>query len=159
MDSTRALIESDEGRRSRKYRDGKGYWTIGIGHNLDASPPCAAVRQFQIAAGLPVDDEWLDASIDGQYGHDLQANCSWLWRKPWWGAAGEARQAALNDMAFNLGAPKAQTFVRFYGFCAAGEWGAAADDLQFNTAVGRELPRRYGRIAQILRSGALERPL
>ena len=156
MDMTRGLIESDEGRRSRKYRDGKGHWTIGVGHNLDASPACAEVRKLQASAGLPDDDEWLDASIDEQYSYDLQANCSWLWRKPWWGAAGEARQAALNDMAFNLGAPKAQTFVRFYGLCAAGEWEAAGDDLQFNTAVGRELPRRYGRLGQILRSGTAQ---
>lgn len=156
MDLTRALIESDEGNRSRKYQDSRGFWTIGIGHNLDASPPCEAAKVIQVQAGLPLDDEWLPATVDAQYGYDLKSNCAWLWRRPWWPTANEARQAALNDMGFNLGAAKAQAFTTFYGLCAAGDWGGAADDLEFHTAVAKQLPRRYGRLSQILRSGSVK---
>jgi GH24 family phage-related lysozyme (muramidase) len=155
MDTTRALIESDEGNRSKKYQDTQGHWTIGIGHNLDANPPCAAVLQIQSAAGLRTDDQWLPAAVDAQYQYDLQANCSWLWRKPWWQQANDARQAALNDMAFNLGPATSQTFTTFYGLCATGSWATAATDLLNNTAVAKQLPKRYGRLAQILNTGSV----
>ncbi|HKF37084.1 MAG TPA: hypothetical protein VKB35_09305 [Ktedonobacteraceae bacterium] len=156
MDLTRALIESDEGNRSRKYQDSLGHWTIGIGHNLDASLPCDAAKTIQTQAGLPLDDDWLPATVDTQYEYDLKSNCGWLWQRPWWSGANEARQAALNDMGFNLGPKKAQAFVTFYGFCAAGDWKAAADDLEFHTAVAKQLPRRYGRLSQILRTGSVK---
>lgn len=156
MDLTRALIEADEGNRSHRYQDSRGLWTIGIGHNLDANPPCEAAKAIQAEAGLPLDDEWLPATVDAQYEYDLRANCGWLWRRPWWAAASETRRAALNDMTFNLGAAKAQAFTTFYGFCAAGNWGAAADDLEFHTAVAKQLPKRYGRLCRILRSDSLQ---
>lgn len=155
MDLTRMLVEADEGNRSRKYQDSRGHWTIGIGHNLDASPPCEAAKAIQAQAALPLDDDWLPATVDAQYEYDLKANCGWLWLRPWWPGAGEARQAALNDMAFNLGPAKAQAFTTFYGLCAAGDWNAAADDLEFHTAVARQLPKRYGRLCRILRAGSM----
>lgn len=155
-DMTRQLIELDEGVRSRMYLDSKGIRTIGIGHNLDANPPCEAVVNFQTSAHLPVNDDWLPQSIDAQYVKDLSANCSWLWERPWWSACSEPRQAALNDMAFNLGPEKMMKFTTFLGLIAVQDWDAAANDLINNTAVARELPTRYYRLARILHSGEMQ---
>lgn len=151
-DLTRQLLQHDEGVRADMYHDTKGCRTIGIGHNLDASPPCDMVVSLQQSAGLPVDNDWLPESIEAQYSHDLPANASWLWGKPWWGACSDERKAALNDMAFNLGPEKMQTFTTFLGLCAAGDWEAAANDLM-NTLVAKELPVRYYRISRILLTG------
>jgi len=162
MDLNRALIDFDEGDKSQPYQDELGIWTIAVGHNLKANglPPgiCA-----DAPSGLP----WPDclgflqrrgglqpSEIDALYVFDLKENCSWLWTKPWWAAVNEARQAALNDMAFNLGPARAQAFVTFYGLCSVGDWPAAANDLEFKTAVAKQLPKRYGRLEQILRTGS-----
>jgi lysozyme len=156
MNLTRKLIELDEGVRSKRYVDTKGKRTIGIGHNLDAAPACQEVIDIQTKAGLPVDDDWLPESIEAQYVEDLSDNCSWLWNRPWWGACNEPRQAALNDMAFNLGPERMQKFVTFLGLIAVQDWNASANDLINNTEVAKELPVRYYRLARILHSGEMQ---
>lgn len=155
MTLTQQLITLHEGRRSKKYLDSLGHPSIGIGHNLDAAPPCAEVVSLQEANSLPVDDDWLDASIDFQYKHDLEANCAWLYGKPWWNNLEESRQAALQDMAFNLGPEKMQTFVTFLGLIAAADYDAAALDI-LKTAVYHELPKRYGELETIIRTGSVQ---
>lgn len=154
MDMTEQLLTLDEGVRSTKYQDSEGHWTIGKGHNLDNAPPCAAVCALQEAAGLPADDQWLPESIEAQYEYDLTANCSWLWIKPWWPAIGEARQAGLQDMAFNMGPETMQTFTTFLGLMATGYYVLAGQDLA-KTKVDQELPKRYGRLIQILETGSV----
>lgn len=173
MDLTRALIRFDEAERSKPYQDDLGIWTVADGHNLEANGlPRSVAISIYARLNQPVPDgldpvpfpECLDLivsagglseqEIDALYAIDLEANCGWLTTKTWWAAAGEARQAALNDMSFNLGPKKAQGFTGFFGFIDGGDWNGAADDLLNNTAVAKQLPKRYGRLAQILRTGS-----
>lgn len=154
MNITQALIQRHEGRLSKQYLDSKNIPTIGIGHNLKAAPPCAEVISIQEANSLPVDNNWLDSSIDFQYQHDLEANAGWLYTKPWWSQLNEVRQAALSDMAFNLGPETMQKFVTFLGLIAVQDFDAAAADL-LKTAVYHELPKRYGELETIIRTGSV----
>lgn len=160
---TRPLIAFDEGTRQLPYQDSLGIWTIGVGHNLQANGLPAGVCA-DAADGLP----WPDClgflqrrnglnpdEISALFDVDVKDNCSWLWVKPWWPTTNEARQAALEDMAFNLGPAKMQKFVTFLGLIATGDYEAAASDLEFHTAVAAELPKRYGRLEQIIRSGSV----
>src|SRR5690242_530196 len=157
MNLPRPLIELDEGCRSKKYQDPLGSWTIGIGHLIRESvPPCPGVQEFQNAAHLPWNDDWTPDSINAQYEADVQANCSWLWTTPWWPACNEARQAALNDMAFNLGPERMQKFSTFLGLIATQDWKAAANDLMNNTEVAKQLPVRYYRLARIILDGEMQ---
>lgn len=173
MNLTRRLIAFDEASRALPYRDSLDIWTIGIGHNLQANGlPKTVVSSICDRTFLKAPDTdmpWpdcltflqrggplTDTEIGKLFETDLAENCSWLWSKPWWPQTCEARQAALNDMAFNLGPARAQKFTTFYGLCAAGDWQAAADDLEFKTLVGKELPKRYGRLERILRTGATD---
>jgi GH24 family phage-related lysozyme (muramidase) len=153
-DLTQQLIERHEARKYRKYQDTHGNWTNGVGHNLKNAAPCADVCAHQQELGLPVDDNWDDYSVDTQYYFDLRANAFWLWQKPWWNAVSPERQAALNDMAFNMGEPTFSSFSTFLGLCAVGDWDAAAMDL-LKTAVYHELPHRYGELETILRTGSV----
>lgn len=173
-DYTKALLSVDEGTQTSAYRDKLGIWTVGIGHNLQANGlpreiarmlwrRCGRVDQgtedpvpypdcidiINAAGGMVLDE------IDALYDIDVRANCGWLWEKPWWPAVDAVRQAALNDMAFNLGERRAQQFTTFYGLVSVGDWPAAASDLEFNTLVAKELPHRYGRIEAMLRTGVL----
>lgn len=152
---TEALVKFDEGDRSQKYLDSRGIPSIGRGHNLKASSPCAQVVSIQTAAGLPPDDQWTPESIEIQYQYDLTRNCGFLWSKPWWTRVDPARQAALNDMAFNLGPSVAQSFTTFYSLVAVLNWEAAADDLAKTEVATIQLPKRYGRLCNILRTGVM----
>lgn len=155
MNLTQQLIQRHEGRKPQQYLDSRGIPSIGIGHNLKAAPPCAEVISIQEANGRPADNDWLDSSIDFQYTHDLEANASWLYVKPWWGQMGEPRQAALADMAFNLGPVKMQDFNTFLGLISVQDFDAAAADL-LKTAVYQELPKRYGELETIIRTGSVQ---
>ena len=150
--TTDRLLRLHEGVRSKRYLDGEGHPTIGVGHNLDAAPPCAAVVALQAAAGLPADDDWLDASVDAQLAHDVDATCAWLRTRPWWASLSQVRQAALEDMAFNLGEKKDEAFTTFFGLVAVGVGPAAPDDLVGNTQMkpGHPLHRRYVDLGKIL---------
>lgn len=154
MTLTERFIRFHEGVRSRRYFDGLGIPTIGVGHNLAAARPCQAVIQIQRAAGKPDDDDWSPESIQAQLNFDIRANCDWLWHEAWWVALDEARQAALNDFAFNLGPQRARAFTTFLGLCAVSNFADAADDL-LKTAVARQLPKRYGELAQVIRDGTV----
>jgi GH24 family phage-related lysozyme (muramidase) len=57
------LIE-DEGRKKYPYKDTKGIWTGGIGHNLEAHKASWQDIAMWLKAGIP------DAVIDGWYDED-----------------------------------------------------------------------------------------
>lgn len=155
------LIRRDEGEKRLPYQDSLGIWTIADGHNLVANGLPRGICQ-DAPDGMPWPEckDFLvkrgglsDIEMKALYDFDLKANCSWLWVKPWWPAVSPERQAALNDFGFNLGFVRAQQFGTFLGLIAVGDYQAAAADLLNNTAVAKELPTRYGRLAKIIESG------
>lgn len=160
MDLTRQLIRFDEGEKHLPYQDSDGIWTIADGHNLQANGLPAGICT-DAPDGLPYPDclsfirnrgGLTQPEIDALYAHDLDENGAWIQAKPWWPSVDPVRQAALMDMAFNLGPARAQAFTGFYGLVAIQDWPAASDDLA-KTLVARQLPKRYGRLIQILRTG------
>lgn len=171
-DLTRQLIGIDEGDKSKPYQDSRGIWSVALGHNLEANGlPLAVALSVYARLGMTAPNadpvpfpDCLDLiisaggltelEIEQLYEIDLKKNCSWLWELGWWSTANEARQAACNDMAYNLGPTKAQAFTTFYGLIGKDDWNGAADDLEFQTEVGRELPERYGRLEQLIRTGS-----
>lgn len=162
-DLNSALIRCDEGDKTIPYKDSDGIWTVGEGHNLVANGiPAGICSDAPDGVPYPQCMQFLtdrvglrQSEIDLLFEHDLKANCSWLWSKPWWPAVDPVRAAALNDMAFNLGPVRAKKFTTFYGLVAVLDWQAAAEDLEFKTAVAVQLPKRYARLEQILRTGVM----
>lgn len=172
MSITLRLITLHEGKCALPYQDTKGIWTVGVGHNMEANGMPGAIMQalaarvgdnvasidvpfptckllIEQAGGL------VDAEIDALLQRDIQADCSWLWTKPWWAQVDEARQAAANDLAFNLGQHVAQEFTTFWGLYAVGDWIAAADDLGANPRLVAEEPKRIASLQKILRTGSV----
>ena len=169
--SAEQLTELDEGRESLPYQDERGIWSVGIGHNLEANglpaniaasiharmgtvavtpgpvlyPECKDL--IEAAGGLT------DIEINDLFQLDLAENCGFLSDYPWFVSTDEVRQAALMDMAFNLGPVQFHEFTTFIGYCAEQAWQQAADDLR-GTLVYKQLPDRYERLAQMLESGA-----
>lgn len=161
INSVDDLIGFNEGDKGLPYQDSRGIWTVARGHNLEANglpsgvfedaptgvawPECLPFLQNRGGVS-PEEDEAL-------FKIDEQKNCAWLYVKPWWPSVNVPRQGALMDMAFNLGPASMQTFTTFLGLVASGLWDAAANDLEFKTKVATELPARYGRLENILRTG------
>lgn len=137
-------LARDEGRVNHPYKDTVGKWTIGIGHLLgDAIPP-------QFANGIT------DATCDALFSADLHH----VWDLldvyvPWWssldGNSGP-RSNVLVNMGFNLGVKGLASFHGFLNLMRDKNWEGAAADLA-TTAVFKQLPVRYGRLQQQIRTG------
>lgn len=140
VESVQELLEQDEGRRLWPYAGTRGHQTWGIGHLL--------------ANGLnPEVTDLLNQAVDRQFQDDLdEATQGLMAAYPWFAGMNPIRQAALIDMAFNLGLAGLAEFKQFLGWMEAGQWMNAAIDLR-GTLVYRQLPTRYERLARMIQSG------
>lgn len=100
-------LKRDEGSKLTLYKDTKGIWTIGTGHNLEAKGISRAVEalmlQEDVAEAAAELDKWL----------------------PWTRNLSVARRGVLLNMAFNMGA-RLLDFKKFLGCVQAGEYREAA---------------------------------
>ena len=138
--SIQTELRRDEGYSVWPYTDTRGFRTWGIGHNLTASPLC------QEAADL------LGQAIQAQFNHDLSEVNIALSRYPWFSSLDPVRQAALQNMMFNLGASTFSKFTGFQALMASGQYTLAAADLR-TTLVYKQLPVRYERLARQIETG------
>jgi GH24 family phage-related lysozyme (muramidase) len=162
INTVEELIALDEGKRLQPYQDSEGIWTVGIGHNLEANglppgvcttdgmdyPECLAFLQKR--GGLTEDE------CDELFDYDLHmADCDLSQICPIAHRLGmdSPRYAALMDMCFNLGAERFRKFTGFLGLICQQDFAGAADDLRNHTAVYKQLPHRYERLAKIIETG------
>ncbi|MDE2469404.1 MAG: hypothetical protein KGL35_11825 [Bradyrhizobium sp.] len=138
-----ANLRVEEGVRPVAYDDADGSpitrgstihgWpTVGVGHNLT----------------VPLSDRAINTILDD----DLQPALAAAQAYPWFVGLNEPRQLAIVDMIFNMGADTFAQFGQFHAFLAAGNFGAAGDDLT-GTAWYGEVGPRARRIELIIRSG------
>lgn len=93
-----------EGMESQAYQCSEGYWTIGVGRNIQTLGITKDEAMYLLANDLKRVEAELDDNI------------------PWWRELSEARQNVLLDMCFNLGISR---FLQFKNFLAAtqdGRW-------------------------------------
>jgi len=88
MERLRQQLIKHEGVKDYAYQDSKGYWTIGIGHLIDARKG-GKISQDTIHF---IFEEDLDEKVA-----DLDKYL------PWWRSLDETRQRVLIDMCFNMG--------------------------------------------------------
>lgn len=134
-------LKRDEGFSAQAYPDPIHGWavpTIGYGHT---SP--------DVHEGVVWTQTWAEQALVD----DVSKVCAALDKKlPWWRQLDDVRQDIICEMGFNLGVAKLMTFETFLGFVKTGQWAHAALDL-LGTAVARQLPTRYRRLAQQMRTG------
>ena len=109
-----------------------GWPTVGVGHNLT----------------VPLTDRAINTILDD----DLQPALAEAQAHPWFAGLDAPRQLAIVDMIFNMGEHTFDEFGQFQAFLAAGNFGAAGDDLT-GTAWYGEVGPRAKRIELIIRSG------
>jgi lysozyme len=143
--NTLDLIRSHEGERQFVYDDAdgtaihsgsvvKGNPTVGVGRNLAGK-------------GLSPDE------IAYLLNNDIREVQTFLATFPWYRRLNPVRQAALTDMAFNLGTKGFAAFAHMIAAVAAKDYATAAAAM-LDSKAARQLPKRYGQLAQMLKSGA-----
>lgn len=131
-------LKRDEGWKHSAYQDTLGYWTIGCGFMVDARK------------GGGLDDEeiaWILQHRVDALKVKLRTTLS-----PWFDSAGDARQGALVNMAYQMGVDGLLGFHNTLRLCSEGKWAdAAASALQSRWA--QQTPERAKRVAKQLETG------
>lgn len=134
-------LERDEGREHAAYPDPEtksAPWTIGVGHTGKEVHP-----------GLL----WSDTTIDLTFDNDVNLVKRGLDSAiPWWRKIDDVRQDVLVNMAFNLGVGGLMEFHDMLKDASLGMWSACAAEI-LDSKAARELPARYGRLAEQMKCG------
>ena len=126
MDILMPLERRNEGSRLVAYKDTKGNWTIGVGHNL-------AARGLPWVAGDPSETDWGGYTINEAQEHnlllaDLAESIRDSSGLECWNSLSDRRKAAIVDMCFSMGINKLKTFGVFLAYMDAGRYEAASED-------------------------------
>ncbi|TCK87374.1 glycoside hydrolase family protein [Paraburkholderia sp. BL9I2N2] len=137
-----AELRRDEGVRYVPYRDTKDIPTVGVGHNLQASP---------LPAGwtYPLTDDQVNQLLAS----DLANVFSDLNRDlPWWTDLNDVRQRVIANLMFNLGSNKLLGFKNTLAAMRQGRYDDAAAGM-LNSAWASQVGARAQRLAQMMRTG------
>lgn len=137
------LIERHEGRRAKVYLDTAGHPTVGIGFNLDRADAGAKLSALGLDPGavregaVTLTDDQVDELFEPDLATAIEAARRLV---PSFDALSPARQHVCVDLAFNLGARGFGAFAKTLAAIEAGDYEAAARELQASrwyTQVGR----------------------
>lgn len=143
-----ADLERDEGVRLLAYRDSRGFWTIGVGHNISADPAMlqnlaslrtSGITQTAVGELLARDIAAVEKRLDA----DL----------PWWRHLDDVRQDVMVNLAFNLGEGKLATWRHTLGDIQAGRFTAAGIDLRGDEPWASQVHERAQRLARQMETG------
>lgn len=135
-------LSRDEGRKSTIYFDTVGKQTVGVGHNVDASP-------LPSDWTLPLTDAQIDKLLDDditEVFEDLDRACAW------WRDMTEPRQRVLANMCFNLGLFKLLQFKNTLAAMQQGRYTAAAVGM-IASKWAEQVGARAERLAATMESG------
>lgn len=129
------LIKPHEGLKLKMYRDTRGVLTIGYGFNLEVNsiPQDVAERLLEVT---------------------LEPTITALRGLSWFQGLDVPRQAAIVDMAFNLGVHGLLGFNTFLQLIQAGQWEQATQDL-LGTKWAQQVGTRATQDSEIIRTGIL----
>jgi lysozyme len=123
-DLLKQLLILHEGLRSAPYHDSKGILTIGVGHNLKASPlPASMQASFDESGELTYDQCIELLNLDVELVIDDLVNFEWF------AELSDIRKAAIADMRFNLGHGKFRGFHHMIAALGSGDYQEAAKQM------------------------------
>ena len=140
-----AYTADNEGCRLAAYRDTLGVWTIGYGCTGPEIGPGTVWSQDQAEQSFSQRYELAAAQAQRDLG-----DSAWFCLDP-------ARQAALTDMAYQLGGTGLAAFARMLAALRAGDWLTARNQC-LDSRYARQTPARAARNAAILLSGEWPAP-
>ena len=139
----KAEIASDEGIRSTPYKDTRGNWTGGIGHNLDAHGVPWSDTSAWLKTGIP------DDTIAGWFSEDVEsaiACCEMVFDG--FCSLPDEVQRVLANMAFDLRF-ELWDWAKLRADVAQSNWKGAAESI-LRSRFATEAPNRCRRLADRL---------
>lgn len=134
----RDQLIAEEGRNNIAYLDTLGYPTIGVGH-----------KGSDVRLGMV----WTDAQIDAAFDADIAAKTAEVKAAlPWFGSLNEPRQAALLQMAFQMGTRGLLGFPNTLAAIHDGRWADAGTGM-LASKWAQQTPYRVARLARQMTSG------
>lgn len=160
MDRLKETLTRHEGFRDKPYKCSRGYWTLGIGRNLES-------------AGLRLDEILClfnkESSQDDFFGlmfeNDIEQakkDCWKMWGHVAFSNHSAVRQEALINLMFNMGYPTLHLFRRMHEAVRTHRWQDAADELLYTnpkafpvveSAYHRQVGYRAKEVAKMLVEG------
>ena len=150
-----------EGLRLETYKCPAGYWTIGVGRNLETKGLTGVEQKFIFGRdgmskqevierlkeqGITKDQAmWLMANDISECVKDLKTF-------DWFDKLDDIRTKVVVDMRFNLGAGGFRQFKKMIAALAAGDYKAAAAEM-VDSKWYRQVMTRGTRLAQMMRTG------
>ena len=127
----------DEGVRYSAYQDHLGFWTIGVGRLID-----------QRKGG-----RLSQAEVSHLLRNDIQVCLLDIQAEPWYRALDtDARQRAILNMRFQLGAAGLRTFRTSLGLITQRKWAEAGVNLR-KSLWYRQTPIRAERVIRMIEQG------
>lgn len=132
-----AQLRRDENDVPHAYQCSEGYWTIGVGRLIDKRKG-GGITLEESAYLLANDLRRIDADLRRRYS--------------WFAGLDEARQAALVNMAFQLGTSGLATFRKMLAAVRLGKWEEARAQA-LDSLWAKQTPARAKRVARQLATG------
>ena len=131
------------------YKCPKGYWTIGVGRNLETNPITIAEKK-----------------VVGDWRHGITKNAAFYLLKndiqkvkrecskniPFFNTLDKERRYALMDMTFNMGIKRLMDFKKMLSEMGVGNWERAAEEC-LNSQYAKQTGKRAKRIANTIKTG------
>ena len=142
LDRLQKQLETEEGKRNQAYKDSKGIWTIGIGHNVETRP---------------ISDLAVKVIFEDDVNTVVQLLDKYL---SWWRNLDVVRQNALINLGFNLGVGPSEedkdgkllTFKNTLKDFESGDYTAAANGLR-NSLWFKQVGKRGVRVSKMVETG------
>jgi len=136
MDIQRLVIQltTDEGKKTKPYRDTVGKLTIGVGRNLDDRGLSDDEIAYLLANDIKIVEKELDKEI------------------PWWRGLNDARQNVLCNMAFNMGVPSLMMFKNTLLSMRNGSYNQSAEGM-LSSKWATQVGDRAKRLARQMQTG------
>lgn len=128
-------VIQDEGFKTIPYQDTKGYWTCGVGWNMDANP----MRESEVIFRLR---------------NDLLEAKGYAQKFDWFKNLNEIRQLVIVELIFALGLTKFNGFVEMKKALQNNDMKKASQEI-LNSKWATEVKGRAERLARQMESGKL----
>ena len=145
------LIKRHEGFKLEPYKDTKGLWTVGVGH--------------LIGNGKTLPPEWnrkfSEDEVNNLFAEDYKEHKEGAKKTPGFGKLNDKGQAALTDLAFNLGPTWYKGWPNFSKAMGEGDIDGAAGELEkskWYNQVGQRAPEDVNLLKDGAKGGEADSP-
>ena len=158
LDATKKMIIQHEGKVNFPYKDSKGLWTIGVGHLIGNGKTLPAEYDAWKNNGGPYDKNnnkspaMTDEQVMALFEKDFESHRKMAEKTPGWNLANESGQAAMIDLAYNLGGSWYKSWKDTSAALESGDFEKAANGLK-NSKWYEQVKGRAVKIVDMIRNG------